>query len=109
MRCQSLRSIRRLQLVLSGAADAIERLENELRARGIHTRSLTVSHAFHSAQMEPALAPLAELFGRVSLRSPSIPLISNLSGRLATTELTEPPTGVITREKRCSSPRVFGR
>jgi amino acid adenylation domain-containing protein len=79
-----------MQLVLSGSADAIERLENELRAHGIHTRSLTVSHAFHSAQMEPALAPLAELFGRVSLRSPSIPLISNLSGRLVTTELTEP-------------------
>lgn len=78
------------QTVLSGEAAAIERLETGLRSRGIHTRVLTVSHAFHSAQMTPVLAPLQQLVAQWSLQPPRIPLVSNLSGQLASTEITEP-------------------
>jgi acyl transferase domain-containing protein len=77
--------------VLSGAFAAIEAAEKQLEARGIAARRLSTSHAFHSAMMEPALAPFTELLRTVTLREPRLPFVSNVTGQWITAaEATDP-------------------
>ena len=78
------------QTVLSGDIAALEQLGADLRSRGISSRALAVSHAFHSAQMVPAMEPLAKLVGRLQLKPPTVRLISNRTGRAITSEVTDP-------------------
>jgi acyl transferase domain-containing protein/acyl carrier protein len=77
--------------VVSGRDELLSELEGELRRGGLDCRRLDTSHAFHSEMMEPVLAPFAELFGRVRLKPPALPFISNLTGRpIADEEATDP-------------------
>ncbi|WP_437646492.1 type I polyketide synthase [Sorangium sp. So ce362] len=68
------------QCVLSGRAAAIQRVEREAAGRGIEVRRLRTSRAFHSHLMEGALAGFGEAVGRVTLRAPRIPWVSNVTG-----------------------------
>ncbi|HSK30541.1 MAG TPA: acyltransferase domain-containing protein, partial [Candidatus Limnocylindria bacterium] len=79
-----------IQTVLSGDARAIEQVKGTLQQQGIYCWELAVSHAFHSAHMNPALAPIESLVSDIELRPPRLPLISNLYGRAVTTEVTDP-------------------
>lgn len=65
---------------VSGTRDAIDALAVELERAGIEHRALHTSHAFHSAMMEPALAPFREIVGRVTLSSPRRAYVSNVTG-----------------------------
>ena len=65
--------------VVSGPEDEINTLEAELEREEVSTRRLRTSHAFHSAMLEPALAPFAEVVKSVSLRAPQVPYISNVT------------------------------
>ncbi|WP_162578672.1 polyketide synthase [Variovorax sp. PBS-H4] len=77
--------------VAAGPADAIEQLRATLEAKGIVARALQTSHAFHSAMMEPAVAPFEALVGELSLSAPRLPIYSTLTGRLLTAgEATDP-------------------
>ncbi len=67
--------------VLSGPFEAIERVERELGERGVMSRRLQTSHAFHSAMMDPILAEFEKKVGAVEARPPRIPFISNVTGR----------------------------
>ncbi|MEZ4706053.1 MAG: type I polyketide synthase [Caldilineaceae bacterium] len=49
---------------VAGPTAAIEELQAQLEARDIVCRPLHTSHAFHSAMMEPAVAPLRRLLHR---------------------------------------------
>jgi len=66
--------------VVSGPHEAIARLEEELRARGVTTRALQTSHAFHSAMMDPILEAFRQRVAAVERRAPAIPFISNVTG-----------------------------
>jgi acyl transferase domain-containing protein len=66
--------------VVAGPSDAVDRLQRALTEREIETRRLFTSHAFHSAMMEPAVAPFTECVRRVALQPPSIPFMSNVTG-----------------------------
>ncbi|RCJ40972.1 polyketide synthase [Nostoc minutum NIES-26] len=66
--------------VVSGRTEAIEALQIYLGSKGIDCRLLHTSHAFHSQMMEPVLASFQERVKKVSLKSPQIPFISNLTG-----------------------------
>ncbi len=46
-------------------------------------KPLAVSHAFHSALVEPALAEFAETLRTVTFAAPTIPMVSNATGRRA--------------------------
>jgi len=70
-------------LVLAGDEDAVARVAGVLRDRGRRTSRLRVSHAFHSARMDPALAEFAEVAEAVSYRTPRIPIVSNVTGTVA--------------------------
>ncbi len=65
---------------VSGTREAIEQLTQALERDGVEHRPLHTSHAFHSAMMEPALAPFREIVSRVQLSAPHRPLVSNVTG-----------------------------
>lgn len=74
------------QCVVSGPDEAIAQFEQELTAKGIACLRLRTSHAFHSALMEPALAPFLEVVKEIHLNPPQIPFISNVTGTYITDE-----------------------
>lgn len=70
-------------LVLSGENAAMAELVEQLEAQGIDTRTLPVSHAFHSPLVEPAMAAFAECLEEISFSKPTIPMIANIHGNFA--------------------------
>ncbi|MER5898219.1 SDR family NAD(P)-dependent oxidoreductase, partial [Streptomyces sp. NPDC001876] len=70
-------------VVLSGATEAIERYAAECAARGLRFNVLSVSHAFHSALMEPMLDEFATVLAGLTFRPAEIPVVSNLTGAVA--------------------------
>ncbi|MEO0515668.1 MAG: beta-ketoacyl synthase N-terminal-like domain-containing protein [Cyanobacteria bacterium P01_A01_bin.116] len=72
--------------VVSGRHEAIAALQSRLEKEGITARQLQTSHAFHSPMMEPMLAPFVEAVSQVTLKPPTIPFISNVTGTWITAE-----------------------
>ncbi len=75
-------------VVISGKRAAINTIERNLAAKGVKTKKLTVSHAFHSPLMEPILAEFDQVVAQVRFNLPQLKLISNVTGELATEEIT---------------------
>ena len=75
-------------VVVSGAGWAVQAIAEELTKQGIRTQNLQVSHAFHSPLMEPMLRSFARVARRVKYNAPAIPIISNVTGQLASEEMT---------------------
>ncbi|MEV0059751.1 SDR family NAD(P)-dependent oxidoreductase [Nocardia sp. NPDC050718] len=76
--------------VLSGDDDAIEEIERRLAAAEVKTSRLRVSHAFHSARMEPMLDEFRAVAAGIAYASPRTPIVSNLTGAIAGAEVTDP-------------------
>ncbi|MEV6359942.1 SDR family NAD(P)-dependent oxidoreductase [Nocardia asteroides] len=76
--------------VLSGAADAIEEIERDLAEAGVKTSRLRVSHAFHSALMDPMLDEFRAIAAGIDYRAPRLPIVSNVTGELAGDAVTDP-------------------
>jgi len=70
--------------VVSGPTWAVKEFEAELKVKGIAGRVLETSHAFHSSMMDAAVEPLTRLLEKVNLKSPTIPYLSNLTGKWIT-------------------------
>ncbi|WP_330230225.1 SDR family NAD(P)-dependent oxidoreductase [Nocardia sp. NBC_00508] len=68
------------QVVVAGPRSALDLLRDDLSTSGIRATALTVSHAFHSAAMDPILDDLAAAAARTPMTDPVIPLVSNLTG-----------------------------
>ena len=71
------------ETVVSGPRDAVAEVVARISERGTRAVLLRVSHAFHSALMEPVLAPFAEAFDGVRLHEPVLDFVSDLTGELA--------------------------
>jgi acyl transferase domain-containing protein len=77
-------------VVISGETAAIDKIVFQLNSRGVKTKQLQVSHAFHSPLMEPMLAEFERVAGEITYALPRIELISNLSGELASEAIATP-------------------
>jgi [acyl-carrier-protein] S-malonyltransferase len=70
------------QLVISGAAERIERACELARQAGAkRALPLAVAGAYHSPLMASAQAKLADELARVSLKVPTVPVLSNVTAR----------------------------
>ncbi|MGW6599927.1 SDR family NAD(P)-dependent oxidoreductase [Streptomyces sp. NPDC055036] len=70
-------------VVVSGAPDAVDGLAARLKTRGVRARRLSVSHAFHSSLLDPALAEFDAVLAPLEFAEPTLPIVSNVTGRLA--------------------------
>src|SRR3954453_7362781 len=64
------------QLVLSGAVDALDRVEAELKERGVRGKRLPVDRAFHSPLMDPAVEPFRGVVDAIDFAEPRVPVMS---------------------------------
>lgn len=75
-----------MQIVAAGPAEALEACRKAARGAGLRAMRLPVAGAFHSPEMEPALAGFRDALAEVQFSEPRIPVISCASGR----EFTSP-------------------
>ncbi|EST35016.1 hypothetical protein N566_17875, partial [Streptomycetaceae bacterium MP113-05] len=79
------------ETVVSGDADAVQAVVDQFRREGRKVTDLRVSHAFHSGHMDGMLDAFAEVAEGLTYHEPGIPVVSNVTGALATPGLlTEP-------------------
>ncbi|MEM8804481.1 MAG: SDR family NAD(P)-dependent oxidoreductase [Cyanobacteria bacterium P01_G01_bin.38] len=72
-------------IVISGPQADLDKVVCKLDP--IKTKALAVSHAFHSAQMEPMLAEFRKAAEQVSYHPPQLNLISNVTGEAVGEEI----------------------
>ncbi|MGW7825142.1 SDR family NAD(P)-dependent oxidoreductase, partial [Streptomyces puniciscabiei] len=75
-------------VVVSGDPEAVEATLAALPGR--RTTRLPVSHAFHSAHMDPMLVAFREALDGLDFRPPRLPLVSTLTGTAAGEGVTDP-------------------
>ncbi|MFD9545552.1 SDR family NAD(P)-dependent oxidoreductase, partial [Streptomyces sp. NPDC060022] len=78
-------------VVLSGEVEAVERYAAECADRGVRFSILSVSHAFHSALMEPMLDEFSGALDGLTFHPAQIPVVSNLTGAIAEAGLMQEP------------------
>lgn len=67
--------------VVSGPQSSIAKLADSLEEKGIVSKLLKTSHGFHSAMMDPILAPFTEILQRCSFHPPMLPIVSTVTGQ----------------------------
>ena len=78
--------------VVAGPTEDIGCLAENLEAAQVEVQPLRTSHAFHSAMMEPMIAPFVEKVRQVPRQEPKIPFISTLTGTSITPEEAVDPS-----------------
>jgi acyl transferase domain-containing protein/acyl-CoA synthetase (AMP-forming)/AMP-acid ligase II/pimeloyl-ACP methyl ester carboxylesterase/acyl carrier protein len=77
-------------IVISGETEAIEEVLAIFKKQRIKSKTLKVSHAFHSPLMKPMLAEFAKVASEISYSTAKIDIISNLTGTIATEAISTP-------------------
>ncbi len=77
--------------VVSGEHEAIAAFMAALSAKGVASRLLPTSHAFHSPMMAGVIAPFTELVRNTPRQAPALPWISSLTGQPITDEQATDP------------------
>ena len=70
----------RTDCTVSGPVANIEETERRLREKSIAFRRMDVPYAYHSSMVEGILEEFRAVFRNISLKAPSMPFISSLSG-----------------------------
>ena len=75
------------QVVIAGAEAQVLTVAATFAARGMRTKRLVVSHAFHSPLMDAMLDDLRRVASTVAYRAPDRPVVSNVTGAIAGPEI----------------------
>ncbi|MER6188326.1 SDR family NAD(P)-dependent oxidoreductase, partial [Streptomyces sp. NPDC001652] len=67
-------------VVISGLEEVVEDVASGFAEKGVRTRRLRVSHAFHSPLMEPMLAEFRQVLEGLTFHQPQIDFVSTVSG-----------------------------
>lgn len=79
------------QSVISGPAREIDSLAHKLEDRKVEFRRLHIEAAAHSILVEPVLDQFKQFLGKITWNPPSVPYLSNLTGRWIATEQVMDP------------------
>jgi len=82
-------------VVISGLNAAVDEIVQKCAAQGLKSKSLKVSHAFHSPLMEPMLDEFAHLAAEIKHATPRIGFISNLTGKLFGFRFNDPQSSIL--------------
>lgn len=78
----SLAAVNGTHIVVSGDEDSVTSVANVFKEKGIRTKALVTSHAFHSSRMDPALGPFETFANTIEFRQPTLPLVCNVTGEI---------------------------
>jgi acyl transferase domain-containing protein len=92
------------QVAISGDSEALEQAVREFEKRGIKATMLNVQVAAHSPLMRTMLPEFAAIARSVRYSPPSIPLVSNVTGRVESEIFTSPDYWV----RQVEAPVRFG-
>jgi len=67
------------QTVISGMPESVEAVVNQCKAKGIKSRMLPVSCAFHSPLVRPAQEKIAEFLNALTVHDAKLPVYSNIT------------------------------
>lgn len=77
--------------VVAGPAELINKFADELSEKGIPSRLLNTSHAFHSAMMNDVIEPFETVVRSIKLNAPVKPIVSTVTGTwMSEAEATDP-------------------
>lgn len=79
------------ETVLAGPNDQIEALQQTLSQGQVRSKTIPVSYAYHSSQVQPILDDLVQAAQPIVFNKPSIPVLSPLLGQIVETEGTFGP------------------
>ncbi|MET8780130.1 acyltransferase domain-containing protein, partial [Nocardia sp. NPDC004654] len=80
-----------LSTVISGRKSAVDAVASQFASKGRKSRQLNVSHAFHSPLMSRMLDEFQIIAENMSFEPPRIPIVSNITGRIADAERIATP------------------
>ena len=78
------------QTVISGETKSVNAIVSLLKEKGIKSKELQTSHAFHSPLMEPILADFKKVAQSISYQEPKYTIISNVTGVVANEDIRTP-------------------
>lgn len=76
--------------VLSGLKSELEKARKVLDQKGIDSKELVVSHAFHSELMDPILEDFRKIASKANFKKPEIPFFTNVTGDQAPELISTP-------------------
>ncbi|MBW4673439.1 MAG: acyltransferase domain-containing protein [Desmonostoc geniculatum HA4340-LM1] len=78
------------EIVISGESEAVKKAIAPFVEQGINLKFLKVSQGFHSPLMDQVLEAFHQIATSITYASPQIPVISNITGDVATLEMQTP-------------------